>query len=143
MRLKLKNYIFGFSLCGGGPLGAVLLCSVCSLFRFLLLLRFFLSRCVSSFIGGQSPLHQLHTNLVCAGFNYKAIALHIHNSTNDTTDGCDLIAVLHSRTQLLSFLLTLILRTNQHEVEQSHHNQQHRQHANQTACRIRLGRSFF
>ena len=61
---------------------------------------------------------------------------------NDTTDCGDLIAVLHIRAQLLSFLLTLVLGTDQHKIEQSNHNQQHRQHTDQAASRIGLGRSF-
>ena len=88
---------------------------------FLSLLSLFLCGSGSRLIGGNGPLGKLDTDLVSTGFQNELLVLDADDSTNNTTNGGDLIAGLNRRTQLLCFLLALVLRTDQHKVENTYH----------------------
>ena len=70
--------------------------------------------------------------LISAGLDDQLVILHTHNSADDAADGGDPVAVFHGGTHLLGFLLPLVLGTDEHEIEDSQHQNQSQKHAGHT-----------
>ena len=62
---------------------------------------------------------------VGAGLDDDAAFLHVHNGTHDAADGGDSVTLLDALTHGLGLLLPLVLGTDQQEVENSQHDNDH------------------
>ena len=102
-----------------------MLCSLGFCLLFLGLAGSFLSTLVGRIVGGQCPLLALNANTVCACLDHELIVLHVYNDTYNATDGGDTVAFRNRILQLLSFLLPLVFRADQEEVEDRQHRQKH------------------
>ena len=74
---------------------------------------------------GDGPLGELDADAISAGLDHDGVFLYRADGAGDATDGGDFVAKLQAVAHSFNGLLLLVLRTDEQEIENGDHNNDH------------------